>query len=216
MTDPSDDDLLDTQWSVAARAAFQSAADRLVAAVESHRAALLPLSNSRGDTEKMFVANDELARAAAAYSEAQLDFTGTGWPMGAIEVDDEDEDYDDEDEPELPSGSRFISVRTRYEYLVPDVPSLLKAGGVARAKAHGESEAEPADHIGEAIYELIHAAGRPLPALDIPELLTGFGVVLVHGSAEAPEFDEDLDEIPPESLLATRDDDELLYALVER
>lgn len=215
MTGPGDDDLLDTQWSAKARAALESAADSLVAAIEAHRAALLPLGNSRSDTAKVFVANDELARAAAAYAEAQMDFTGTGWPMGAIELDDdEDDDYDDE--PELPSGSRFISVRTRYEYLVPDVSSLLQAGGVARAKAHGESEVEPADHVGEAIYELIHAGGRPLPALDIPELLTGFGVVAVHGSAEAPEFDEDLDEVPPESLLATRDDDELLYVLVER
>jgi hypothetical protein len=85
------------------------------------------------------------------------------------------EDDADDDAPE-PDEITF-TVRTRYDYTVVDEKAFLSAG----------------KGVGQAVYDLLERSGKTIPALDVPSLEAGSGLVTVHINDEplsAADFDD--------------------------
>jgi hypothetical protein len=131
-------------------------------------------------------------------------------------------DLEDDEMPALASEDEIdeptiVTVRTRYDYTVPDVAALIQAGQAARERTWdaGESNIDAVGHIGEAIYEILHAGGAPIACLDVPQLQARSGLVTVHQAAlplSVADFAGDPDE---DQLLAIDEADDLLYVLLE-
>ena len=148
--------------------------------------------------------------------------------MTPWEVTDElfDGDEDDEDAvgevaagPDEPGDDLRISVRQRRDYVVPSIDGLLQAGSAARAVAWGELDrgrgTEPVRSVGEAVYELLHAAGGSMGGLDVPALLPQSGLVLVNVVDDTLGPD-DLDAPPHEAdELFALPDSPLVFSLYE-
>jgi hypothetical protein len=106
--------------------------------------------------------------------------SGADQDDAAVEVDRElweavgaygdalDELYDEEDDDSEESDELTFTVRTRYDYTVVDEKAFLAAG----------------TGVGAAVYDLVHAAGRALGAIEIPALETGSGLLTVHINGE--------------------------------
>jgi hypothetical protein len=102
-------------------------------------------------------------------------------------------DLDEEDDAPEPDEITF-TVRTRYDYTVVDEKAFLAAG----------------KGVGQAVYDLLEKAGKTVPALDVPSLEAGSGLVTVHVNDEplsAADFEEadettDLLLVDPKETLA--------------
>ena len=132
--------------------------------------------------------------ASAAYDELLFETYDevTPWQVDTLEESDFDES-------ELAGDGMTIAVRQRRDYIVPDVAALLTAGTEAR-RAHGFN-ADPdvegispdleVTEVGEAVYELLQAAGGSLSGLDVPELEARNGVLMVNAVGVPLEFADD-------------------------
>lgn len=187
--EPTED--FDEQWTEAARNQFADAANAVIDAIRSHADTLLAIGG-RADTA-LFAANTSLAAAATQYAEAQLNLTGTGWPFGAIEVDDQPED-DIDDQPEPVAR---ISVLHRADYAVTDEAQLLLAGREAHMEVwpsqRPEDAAAAVPHIGSALYELTHAGG--LTRLNATRCLTPHGTTTRFLKASGFLDERDVEQI---------------------
>ncbi len=118
------------------------------------------------------------------------------WEAVAAYGDALDELYGDDDEDEdVPEPDELtFTVRTRYDYTVVDEKAFLSAG----------------KGVGQAVYDLLEHAGKTIPALDVPSLEAGSGLVTVHVNDEplaAGDFDDadettDLLLVDPKETLA--------------
>lgn len=108
-------------------------------------------------------------------------------------------DEDEDDENDEPDELRF-TVRTRYDYTVIDEKAFLSAG----------------KGIGGAIEALlIRAGGKPVPALEVPALETGSGLVTVHLNNEPLTSEDFADAEEPTDLLLVDPDESLQFVLDE-
>lgn len=105
-----------------------------------------------------------------------------------------------------------VSVRKRRDYNVPNVEDLLVAATEIRndtyssggADVHWSNlDAEITD-VGESIYELLQAADGSLAGLDIPELVSGAGLIMVNAVPRPLDLDEDDDQEDLPFLLGRR------------
>ena len=180
MTDPTD---LGTDELDAALA-------RVFEAARAHLAAV----RSGADDEVVEAAYRVFNNASAAYDELLFETYDevTPWQVDTL-------DESDFDESELAGDGMTIAVRQRRDYIVPDVAALLTAGTVAR-RAQGfnadadvegiEPDLEVTD-VGEAVYELLQAAGGSLTGLDVEYLEARNGVLMVNAVAVPLEFTDD-------------------------
>lgn len=107
----------------------------------------------------------------------------------------EAEEPNDEDE----AGELTFTVRTRYDYTVIDEKAFLATS----------------DGIGGAVGELLKQAGKPIPALDVPSLEAGSGLVTVHLNDE-PLTAEDFETAEePTDLLLVAPEETLAFVLDE-
>ena len=179
-------------------AELDAALERMITAARDHLAAVRA-ADGRADDDEVWRAYVELNNASFEYDEQLLDAFGevTPWDVQPIDPNEADKQFgfgvgaggtDDEYE-------HVISVRQRRDYRVPSVAALLRAAESARQTSQQGSDEPVAavETVGEAVLELMQASDVSLGALDIPELESLDGVVVVAevGQPLDPEaFDE--------------------------
>ncbi|MET7398088.1 hypothetical protein ABZS66_31815 [Dactylosporangium sp. NPDC005572] len=189
-------------------AELDTALERVIAAARDHLAAV-KAADGRADDDEVWRAYVELNNASNSYDELLLDAYGevTPWDVEAIDPDEADRQFGvgiggvDGTETEDPHP-RIISVRQRRDYRVPSVAALLRLAEAARRANPGDGDSAPVETVGEAVLELMQAGDGSLGALDIPELESLDGVVVVAevDSPLDPESYEDSDGAGPFSL----------------
>jgi hypothetical protein len=113
-----------TPWTAEGAARLRAAAAELTAAITAHAEAVTAVSKDADITE-VFAASDRLLPAVPAYSDAQFDYTGNGFPFGVLHQFAEQDEDESADEPE-PAGG--ISVLWRHDYQVTDEGAVMSAG----------------------------------------------------------------------------------------
>jgi hypothetical protein len=185
-------------------AELDAALERVISAARDHLAAV-KVADGRTDDDQVWRAYVELNNASFEYDELLLDAFGevTPWDVDAIDPDEADKQFAAgiEGGPAEDAHPRVVSVRQRRDYRVPSVTALLRlAESARRLAATGDGEpTEPVESVGEALLELMQAGDGSLGALDIPELESLNGVVVVAevGSGLDPEIYEDSDGTGP-------------------
>ncbi|WP_432973452.1 hypothetical protein [Dactylosporangium sp. CA-233914] len=189
-------------------AELDAAIERVIAAAREHLAAV-KAANGRADDDEVWRAYVELNNASNSYDELLLDEFGevTPWDVEAIDPEEADRQFGvgivDGAEAEDPHP-RVISVRQRRDYRVPSVGALLAVAEAARRANPGDGDSAAVETVGEAVLELMQAGDGSLGALDIPELESLDGVVIV-AEVETPldpETYEDNDGAGPFALSA--------------
>ncbi|MFG2045191.1 hypothetical protein [Dactylosporangium sp. NPDC048998] len=189
-------------------AELDAALERVTAAAREHLAAV-KAANGRADDDEVWRAYVELNNASNSYDELLLDEFGevTPWDVEAIDPEEADRQFGvgiggvDGTEAEDPHP-QVISVRQRRDYRVPSVAALLRLAEAARRANPGDGDGAPVETVGEAVLELMQAGDGSLGALDIPELESLDGVVIV-AEVETPldpETYEDNDGAGPFAL----------------
>lgn len=168
-------------------AELDAALERVITAARDHLAAVRA-ADGRADDDEVWRAYVELNNASFEYDEQLLDAFGevTPWDVDPIDPDEADKQFGvglggvDGSEVGDPYES-VISVRQRRDYRVPSVAALLRlAESARRTAAQGvEEPVAPVESVGEAVLELMQAADVSMSALDIPELESLDGVVVV-------------------------------------
>ncbi|HVF03348.1 MAG TPA: hypothetical protein VNA20_00770 [Frankiaceae bacterium] len=176
---------------------FDETVEAVVTAIRAHATAV----RSGGDVAGTIRAYDA---AAEVYEEALGDL-GAEPPWYA---DADDYDPDAAPPPQPASGER-IAVRARADFVVTDPAAVLEAGTAARRRVLADGAAEPCQHVGEAVYELVHDAGPVLPMLDVTGLERGDALLVVH-RADSSSRPRDV------GALVVDDADEQLFELAER
>src|SRR5262245_16370587 len=191
-------------------AELDAALERVIAAARDHLAAV-KTADGRADDDDVWRAYVELNNASNEYDELLLDAFGevTPWDVEAIDPEEADRQFGvglggvDGTEPDDPHP-HVISVRQRRDYRVPSVSALLRGAEAARRPKPTSTDevAVPVETVGEAVLELMQAGDGSLGALDIPELESLDGVVVV-AEVETPldpEAYEDHDGAGPFTL----------------
>jgi hypothetical protein len=189
-------------------AELDTALERVISAARDHLVAV-KAAQGRADDDQVWRAYVELNNASFDYDELLLDAFGevTPWDVDAIDPDEADKQLGiGADGAGQDPHPRLVSVRQRRDYRVPSVTALLRlAESARRAAPHVDSESiEPVESVGEALLELMQAGDGSLGALDIPELESLNGVVVVAevDSGLDPEAFEDADGAGPFQLEA--------------
>lgn len=191
-------------------AELDAALERVIAAARDHLTAV-KAADGRADDDEVWRHYVELNNASYDYDELLLDAYGevTPWDVEAIDPDEADRQFGvglgGVDGTE--AGDAYptvVSVRQRRDYRVPSVAALLRVADSARRTNLDEDGAAPApvETVGEAVLELMQAGDGSLGALDIPELESLDGVVVV-AEVEVPlkpESFEDADGAGPFAL----------------
>jgi hypothetical protein len=185
-------------------AELDTALERVISAARDHLAAV-KAAEGRTDDDQVWRAYVELNNASFEYDELLLDAFGevTPWDVDAIDPDEADRQFAAglDGGPGDDPHPRVVSVRQRRDYRVPSVTALLRlAESARRAALHPDGEpGEPVESVGEALLELMQAGDGSLGALDIPELESLNGVVVVAevGVGLDPETYEDSDGTGP-------------------
>lgn len=201
-------------------AELDAALERVITAARDHLAAV-KAADGRADDDEVWRAYVELNNASNGYDELLLDAFGevTPWDVEAIDPDEADRQFGvgiggvDGTEAEDPHP-QIISVRQRRDYRVPSVAALLRLADAARRTNPGDGDTAPVETVGEAVLELMQAGDGSLGALDIPELESLDGVVVVAEVATPldPEAYEDNDGTGP---FAVGDEDRVVDRLDE-
>jgi hypothetical protein len=196
---------------------LDAALDRVISAARDHLAAV-QAADGRADDDQVWRAYVELNNASFEYDERLLDAYGevTPWDVDMIDADEAARQFAMGDEGADDPYPRVVSVRQRRDFRVPSVSALLRLGDSARqAGPHADDEpSAPVESVGEAMLELMQAGDGSLGALDIPELESLNGVVVVAevGAGLDPEVFEDSDATGPFQL---RDGERLVDRLDE-
>jgi hypothetical protein len=191
-------------------AELDAALERVITAARDHLAAVRA-ADGRADDDEVWRAYVELNNASFEYDEQLLDAFGevTPWDVDPIDPDEADKQFGiglggaDGSEP-ADAYEHVVSVRQRRDYRVPSVAALLRVAETARrTAAQGADEPiAPVESVGEAVLELMQAADVSLGALDIPELESLDGVVVVAEVDRAldPEAYDEADGTGPFAL----------------
>lgn len=190
-------------------AELDAALERVISAARGHLAAV-KAADGRTDDDQVWRAYVELNNASFDYDELLLDEFGevTPWDVDAIDPDQADKQFalgadgghGDDAHP------RVVSVRQRRDYRIPSVTGLLQvAESVRKATPRNDGEkTTPVESVGEALLELMQSGDGSLGELDIPELESLNGVVVVAevGTPLDPDGFEDTDGAGPFQLEA--------------
>ena len=188
-------------------AELDAALERVITAARDHLAAV-KAADGRADDDEVWRAYVELNNASFEYDELLLDAFAevTPWDVEAIDPDEADKQLGvglggvDGTEPADPYEP-IVSVRQRRDYRVPSVVALLRLAEAARRAAapNDDDPMTPVESVGEAVLELMQAGDGSLGALDIPELESLDGVVVVAEVTRPldPEGFEDTDATGP-------------------
>jgi hypothetical protein len=190
-------------------AELDAALERVITAARDHLAAVRA-ADGRADDDEVWRAYVELNNASFEYDEQLLDAFGevTPWDVDPIDPDEADKQFGVglgvDGAGAGDAYEHVISVRQRRDYRVPSVAALLRlAESARRTAAQGVDEpVAPVESVGEAVLELMQASDVSLGALDIPELESLDGVVVVAEVARPldPDAYEETDGAGPFAL----------------
>jgi hypothetical protein len=183
---------------------LDTALERVISAAREHLAAV-QAADGRTDDDQVWRAYVELNNASFAYDELLLDEFGevTPWDVDSIDPDEADKQFAAGVEVRKGDDAypRVVSVRQRRDYRIPSVRGLLAlADSVRRSSPRAEDEeAAPVESVGEALLELMQSGDGSLGELDIPEVESLNGVVVVAevGAPLDPEGYADTDGSGP-------------------
>ena len=190
------DDVETDQFSADSAAELEVATRALTSALDDYLKLVTGLRGGSRDVQRVFAANDVVRREALRWDGAAGDHTGTV-PLG---IEDLDEDEDDEVGDEEPESVYEISIVSRWDLDVSDVPALVEGGRAAHRRLQPEESEEdvrvaiPDDDLGPALYALVHERGEPW--YDLP------GVVVLGGHRDYIDRDGD----QPMTAAAAEDD----------
>lgn len=165
-------------------AELDAALERLHTAASAHLLAV-KAADGRADDADVWRAYVELNNASCEYDALLLDTFGevTPWDVELIDPKEADRQFvlGAGDGPQDDPHPSVISVRQRRDFRVPSVAALLRVAQAARAVNVPEEDGEPdpVTTVGEAVLELMQASDGSLGGLDIPELESLDGVVVV-------------------------------------
>lgn len=202
--DDEDDDF--SPWTTDGADQLLRAAESLVDAIRTHAAAVAGL---RGNEEsgEVVAAGERLLPALLDYADAQLEFTGSGFPLGIVH------EFDDDGGPEVVEEGPVVgvSVLRRDDYVVKKEAAVLKAGRKAYRRMWPEDDAAAATadvtHLGRALYLIAHANGWD-SLRHVKGLRPVRGITLVCSSDELIGADPDT---WPEEDLFRLDEERLIY-----
>lgn len=192
------------QFSAQSAAQLKATTQALKSALDDYLQLVTSLRGGSVDLQRVFDANEVIRREAMRWDDAAGDHTGT-FPL-AIEDLDEDDDEDLDEEDEESETVYEISIVSRWDLEVSDVPALIEGGRAAHRRLQTKESEEDAkvaiadDDIGPALYALVHERGEPW--YDLP------GVFVLGGHRDyidrdgdqpmtAADADDDLPELAP-------------------
>jgi hypothetical protein len=182
---------------------LDTALARVISAAQEHLAAVKS-AGGRADDDQVWRAYVELNNASFDYDELLLDAFGevTPWDVDAIDPEEADRQFGiGVDGHGIDPHPRVVSVRQRRDYRVPSVSALLRLAEAARLAAPraDDEPTEPVESVGAALLELMQAGDGSLGALDVAELESLNGVVVVAEVGEGldPEAFSDADGAGP-------------------
>ncbi|UQX89248.1 hypothetical protein M6D93_04400 [Jatrophihabitans telluris] len=147
-------------WTSAGADRLRQTAREVAAAIITHADAVVAVGSDE-DIREVFDASEALLSVLVSYADAQFEYTGTGFPLGALAQFLDDDDDDDVDPRSLPVAG--ISVLQRHDYQVTDPAAVMAAGRAAfqRYQPGVTEEAAEADveHLGLALYHVAHEKG---------------------------------------------------------
>ena len=185
----SDDDF--TPWTSEGAARLRVAAAEFAAAITAHAEAVTSASTN-ADVTTVFEASDRLLPAVLAYADAQFDYTGNGFPFGALHAYAEEDDEEETEEATGPTAG--ISVLQRHDYVVTDEAAVLSAGRQAYLRAWPDDDevaaADDVTHMGRALYQVAHADGWRLDQVEGLRPTGGCVVVVDREETLGPDPDE--------------------------
>ncbi|HEV2087631.1 MAG TPA: hypothetical protein VGR21_04910 [Cryptosporangiaceae bacterium] len=204
-------------------AEIDAALDAVIAAARAHRAIVRD-----GAEDEVWSAYVSLNNATVRYddliSEAYDEVTP--WDCeyldaGEVERAATEPSAADIEPPAAVEATAILSVRHRRDYLVPDVPRLLRTASEARRVTWADQDTDRAQtavaNLGEAVYEIVHSGDGTIAALDAypDELVPGNGVLLVNavsrplalGDPAEAEEDEPFRLEPADALLFRLDEE---------
>jgi hypothetical protein len=159
------EDRIDTQWTVAANAAYEQCATAFLEALQRHVSQTLSRKGRQAEWGQYFESADELRKAAVAFDNAEFDWCGS-FPLGiqAFEDDEEDEgDEEDEEDEVAPASNGVLTAVGRWDYRITDTDAVVAAGRAAYSKAWRDATPEDALERVQgpetAASEIIHADG---------------------------------------------------------
>ena len=160
-------------WSEDAKIAFQSAGQHLAGAIVDYCETISGASTSNEREAAVFRAADRLASQAAQFADAQINFTGIGYPLDTVATAGDGEPQTANGQGQIQHQNQIVSVRARYDYAVIDAAAVA---GVA-SEVLGE-DVDQAD-LGRALYGLIASKMPQLSAIEALGLRPIRGVTML-------------------------------------
>lgn len=187
-----DNDRFDTQWTVAANAAYEQCATEFLEALQRHVSQILGRKGRQVEWGQYFESADELRKAAVAFDNAEFDWCGA-FPL-RIHADQEDEEDEEDDAP--PASNSVLTALGRWDFRITDADAVVAAGRDAYRRAWPDATPEDAlervQGPESAASEITHADGWSALSLT-SGLLLGRSVhqFMTHDRFDDGEWEED-------------------------
>jgi len=188
----TDEDEAETQWTAAAKSAYEARAEEFISALREHVRLTAERAGRQAEGAQYVPSVQHLVRAAAAFDDAEFDWCGS-FPLGIASDEDEDED-DDEDA----TDASVLTIVGRWDYEVVDFGALVAAGRAAYASVWPVDTAEDAavavPDAAAAAREIAHASGwSALERADGLEPIADRTLLILHDDDSADWLDDDGD-----------------------
>lgn len=148
------DDLLDTQWTPAARDTYAARVEQLITALREHAELTLARSGRQAEHVAYFPSAIRLHQAAVDFDRAEFEWCGSS-PLGvqSFEADDDEDDESD--------AGDVLTVVGRWDYRIVDEAATIAAGRAAYARTWpSDTDEDAAVAVADAISaarEIAHA-----------------------------------------------------------
>ena len=194
--DGTGDDVVDTQWTSSALAAYRASAEQLVQRLHEHVRLTSERQGRQRESEGHFASAERLQQAVNEFAEAEFAWCGS-FPVRIEEPSASDEELEDGPvgDPAL-AQAPVVSVLGRWDYMVTDAAAFLEHGRGAYLRAWPDDTDDDAQvrvvDVESAVFETLH--GPRLSALEEAaglEPLWSTARVVRHAGTSEDEFLDD-------------------------
>ena len=155
------EDRIDTQWTVAANAAYEQCATAFLEALQRHMSQTLSRKGRQAELGQYFASAEELGKAAVAFDNAEFDWCGS-FPLGIQTFEDDEEDEGD-GEDEVTPADGVLTALGRWDFRITDTDAVVVAGRAAYTRMWPDDTHEDAQERvqdpASAAREIVHADG---------------------------------------------------------
>lgn len=164
LTEDPDDELIETQWTSAALAAYRASADHLVQQLLEHVRLTGERQGAQRELGEHFASAERLQEAVNAFAEAEFDWCGSFPVRTELSNEPEEPQNGFAADPALEEAP-VVSVMGRWDYLVTDGAALIDHGRNAYLQAWPQDTDDDAAvrvaDVQSAVREILHAAELP-------------------------------------------------------